>query len=102
MCYMSIKRSKRVSLLRTCYYSRESKVSLQGRYHCKECKYIRYQGIFVWVKKIGKIVDEMVKKGMNQVQEIVILEMNELCTYVKKSQKELGTQENLGIHTPEY
>ena len=47
-------------------------------------------------------MDEMVKERVNHVEEIEILEMNELFTYVKQSQKELETQENLGVHIPGY
>jgi transposase-like protein len=40
---------------------------------------------FSWIKKAGRIVDEMVKTRQEQIQEIEILEMDELFTFVKKS-----------------
>ena len=58
--------------------------------------------VFVCVKKAGQIVDKMVKERQEEVEEIEILEMDELFTYVKKSQKELKGQKNLVIRTPEY
>jgi transposase-like protein/IS1 family transposase len=41
--------------------------------------------IFSWVKKAGQIVDEMVRTRQEQQEEIEILEMDELFTFVKKS-----------------
>jgi transposase-like protein len=41
--------------------------------------------IFSWVKKAGQTVDEMVKNRQEQAEEIEILEMDELFTFVKKA-----------------
>ena len=82
---MSIKCSKYVSLL----HRKNGTIRETQRYRCKECQhsYPAIQGVFVWVKKAGQIMDEMVKELMNHVEEIEILEMNELFTYVKKTKK---------------
>lgn len=41
--------------------------------------------IFSWIKKAGKIVDEIVKNRNHEKETIEILEMDELYTYIKKS-----------------
>lgn len=58
--------------------------------------------IFNWIKRAGKIVDEMVKERKDQVEEIEILEMDELFTFVKKSLEKTKKPENIAIHTPEF
>ena len=40
--------------------------------------------VFSWIKKAGKIVDEMVKNRDYEKETIEILEMDELYTYIKK------------------
>ncbi len=40
--------------------------------------------IFSWIKKAGKIVDEIVKTRDHERETIEILEMDELYTYIKK------------------
>ena len=40
--------------------------------------------VFSWIKKAGKIVDEMVKNREEEDGHIEILEMDELYTYIKK------------------
>ena len=57
---------------------------------------------FSWIKKAGKIVDEMVKERKNQVEEIEILEMDELFTFVKKNLAETKKLGNSATHTPEF
>jgi hypothetical protein len=58
--------------------------------------------VFSWVKKAGQIIDKMVKKRQEQTEEIEILEMDQLFTYVKKSLEETRKPENLATPTPEY
>ena len=58
--------------------------------------------VFSWVKKAGQIVDEIVKTRQEQAEEIEILEMDELFTYVKKSLGGTKKPENLATPTPEY
>ncbi len=57
---------------------------------------------FMWIKKAGRIVDEMVKERKEEPQDIEILEMDELFTFIKKSLAETKKQENSRIHTPEF
>ncbi len=57
---------------------------------------------FMWIKKAGRIVDEMVMERKEEPQDIEILEMDELFTFIKKSLEEIRKQENIGIHTPEF
>ena len=45
--------------------------------------------VFSWIKKSGKIVEVMVKERKDNEEKIEILEMDELYTYIKKSQKEI-------------
>ena len=40
--------------------------------------------VFSWIKKAGKIVDEMVQNRDHERETIEILEMDELYTYIKK------------------
>ena len=40
--------------------------------------------VFFWIKKAGKIVDEMVQNKDHEKETIEILEMDELYTYIKK------------------
>ena len=48
--------------------------------------------VFLWIKKAGQIVEEMVKERKNSEDRIEILELDELYTYIKKSQEETGVQ----------
>lgn len=57
---------------------------------------------FSWIKKAGQIVDEMVRNRQEQAEEIEILEMDELFTYVKKSLEETKKLGSLATHTPEF
>jgi transposase-like protein len=57
---------------------------------------------FSWIQKAGQIVDEIVRERKEQVEEIEVLEMDELFTFVKKNLKETRTQGNLVTPTPEY
>ena len=57
---------------------------------------------FMWIKRAGRIVDEMVKERKEEPQDIEILEMDELFTFVKKSREESREQGNMHIHTPEF
>ena len=45
--------------------------------------------VFSWIKKSAKIVEVMVKERKDNEEKIEILEMDELYTYIKKSQKEI-------------
>ena len=45
--------------------------------------------VFSWIKKAGKIIEVMVKERKDNEEKIEILEMDELYTYIKKSQKEI-------------
>ena len=56
--------------------------------------------IFSWIKRAGKIVDEMVKESKDRVEKIEILEMDELFTFVKKSLEETRRVRNAA--TPEF
>lgn len=57
---------------------------------------------FMWIKKAGRIVDEMVRERKEEPQDIEILEMDKLFTFIKKSQEETGGRENSRIRTPEF
>ena len=57
---------------------------------------------FVWIKNAGKIVDEMVKERKGGGEDIGILEMDELYTYIKKSLVERKRMEDTAPHIPEY
>ena len=57
---------------------------------------------FSWIKKAGQIVDEMVKERKDQAEDIEILEMDELYTFVKKSLEEARKPRNSATHTPEF
>ena len=46
---------------------------------------ISYQIVSQWIKKAGKIVEEIVEKTPIKPREIAILEMDELFTFVKKN-----------------
>ena len=47
---------------------------------------------FGWIKKAGKIVDEMVKNKNEEFKKVDVLEMDELFTYIKKNQKQINKQ----------
>ena len=61
---------------------------------------------FGWIRKAGKmvdeIVDEMVKNKNEEFKKIDILEMDELFTYVKKSQEQIKKQGKESVNIPEY
>lgn len=57
---------------------------------------------FMWIKKAGRIVDEMVRERKEESQDIAILEMDELFTFIKKSLEETRKQGNGRAHTPEF
>lgn len=57
---------------------------------------------FGWIKKAGKIVDEMVKNKNEEFDKIDILEMDELFTYVKKNQEQIKKQGKELANIPEY
>lgn len=57
---------------------------------------------FMWIKRAGRIVDEMVRERKEEPQDIEILEMDELFTFIKKSLEETGKQGNTHIRTPEF
>lgn len=40
--------------------------------------------VFLWIKKAGQIVDSMVKDRQDKKEDIEILEIGELHTYIKK------------------
>jgi transposase-like protein len=44
--------------------------------------------VFSWIKKAGRIVDEMVKNREEEGGHIEVLEMDELYTYIKKKRIE--------------
>jgi hypothetical protein len=58
--------------------------------------------VFMWIKNAGRIVDQMVKERKQPSQDIEILEMDELYTFIKKSRDATKTQENTVIHIPEF
>lgn len=58
--------------------------------------------VFSWVKKAGQIVDEMVKNREEAGEDIEILEMDELFTFIKKSLEETKKLEGVAIRTPEF
>ena len=57
---------------------------------------------FGWIRKAGKIVDEMVKSKNEEFEKIDILEMDELFTYVKKNQEQIKRQGKGSENIPEY
>lgn len=56
---------------------------------------------FMWIKKAGRIVDEMVKERKEEPQDIKILEMDELLHLLKKPRRN-KKQGNMRNHTPEF
>lgn len=58
--------------------------------------------VFVWVKKAGQIVDDMVKNRPQEGGDIEILELDELYTYVKKSQERARKQAKELANTPAF
>ena len=84
--------------------------SLAVRMYLNNCGFRRIAEIlnvplstsFSWIKKAGQIVDEMVKTRQEQVEDIEVLEMDELFTYIKKNLEETKKAENLATHTPEF
>jgi transposase-like protein len=57
---------------------------------------------FGWIRKAGRIVDEMVKNRNEEFEKIDILEMDELFTYVKKSQEQIKKQGKESANISEY
>ena len=57
---------------------------------------------FMWIRNAGRIVDQMVREQQKASEDIEILEMDELYTFVKKSQEETKRQENINTHIPEF
>jgi len=92
-----------------CKYSNKER-SLVIRMYLNNCGFRRISEIlniplstvFVWIKKAGQIVDEMVKARQDQVGDIEVLEMDELFTYVKKNLEKTRNPGGLATHTPEY
>ena len=58
--------------------------------------------VFIWIKEAGKIVEEIVKERKESYEKIEVLEMDELFTYIKKSQEKIKKQKNSATHTQEY
>jgi transposase-like protein len=58
--------------------------------------------VFTWIQRAGQIVDEMVKARQEEGGDIEILEMDELYTYVKKSQENAKKQGKESANTPEF
>ncbi len=58
--------------------------------------------VFCWIKKAGEIVSEMVKERRESEDKIEILELDELCTYIKKSLREIREAENYKGNAPGY
>jgi len=57
---------------------------------------------FMWIKKAGRIVDEMVREQKEEPKNIEILEMDELFTFVKKASKKQKNRGNTHSHIPEF
>lgn len=58
--------------------------------------------VFTWIQRAGQIVDEMVKERQEEAGDIEILEMDELYTYVKKSQDAAKKQAKESANTPAF
>jgi len=58
--------------------------------------------VFVWIQRAGQIVDEMVKQRQEEKGDIEILEMDELYTYVKKSQERAKKQVKESANIPAF
>ena len=57
-------------------------------------KSVSYQIVNQWVDKENKKTEDEVKNAQKTEQNIEILEMDELYTYIKKNQKLLANNEN--------
>ena len=57
---------------------------------------------FNWIKNAGRIVDGMIKKRKKQTEDIEILEMDELYTFIKKNREETKKLGSSVTHTPEF
>ena len=57
---------------------------------------------FGWIRRAGKIVDEMVKNKNEEFKKIDILKIDELFIYIKKNQEHIKKQEKGLVNTPEY
>ena len=57
---------------------------------------------FMWIRNAGRIVDQMVKDQKQVSQDIAILEMDELYTFVKKSRAVTKEPGNTRTHIPEF
>ena len=58
--------------------------------------------VFTWIKRAGKIVDEMVNERQETIDKIEILEMDELWTFVKKNRNAIEKQGKPLENTSEY
>ena len=58
--------------------------------------------VFVWIQRAGQIVDEMVRERAQDTGGIEILEMDELYTYVKKSQENARKQAKESANIPAF
>jgi transposase len=58
--------------------------------------------VFQWIRQAGTIVDAMVKSGYDDAENIEILEMDELYTYVQKNPDLIGKQGKKQGNTPEF
>jgi len=58
--------------------------------------------VFTWIQRAGQIVDEMVKQRQEDKGDIEILELDELYTYVKKSQERAKKQGNVSANIPAF
>lgn len=58
--------------------------------------------VFTWIQRAGQIVDAMVKQRQEDTGDIEILEMDELYTYVKKSQDAAKKQGSGSANTPAF
>lgn len=65
-------------------------------------KSVSYQIVNQWVDKENKKTENEVKNEPKNEQNIEILEMDELYTYIKKNQKLLENKENLSIGKSEF
>jgi len=57
---------------------------------------------FMWIRNAGQIVDQMVRERKQGTQDIEVLEMDELYTFVKKSHDAIKKPENTRTHIPEF
>jgi hypothetical protein len=53
----------------------------------------------MWIKKAGRIVDDIVRELKEEAQDIEILEMDELFTFIKKTRRNKKAGEWKNPHT---